>query len=161
MKLILKIGDQETELLPGDEEQIVHSLNDNPFYSDVFDRLAKSQSYLVREIVAYKRNISEETWKDLIADPAYSVVENAISNRQFKNKINISTFFNIYNQHNGLFYKLIHGNLQEILANDENTEEDIEKFHNFILESKNEEVKNKYIEIGLSSEKFLRKFLKG
>ncbi len=160
MKLTFKIDDHETTLLARDAAALVRSLDDNPFYSETYDKLAKSQSYLVREAVAHKKNISEETWNNLIIDPFYSVVESAISNHQFTNKIGVKAFFNICDQHQGFAYTLINERLDEILSNDENTEEEIETFHNFILNNKDEEVKIKYIESGLSDNKLLKKFLK-
>lgn len=160
MNITLKVDNQEVPLLARDVESLIRSLDDSPFYASIYDKLSESQSHLIREAVACKENISEGTWKKLISDKVYSVVENSISNHQYRSKISIKTFFDIYERHPGLVYGMINYSLEEILANDDNTEEEIEKFHNFVLNNNDEEVKIKYIQLGLSDKKFLKKFLK-
>ncbi len=160
MELTLNIDNHKIALLGRDVVALIYSMDDNPFYSETYDKLAKSQSCFIREAVARKRNISEETWKALISDPVYSVVENAILNCRFRDKISLSVFFNIYNQHQRLIYTLISYNLVEVLTNDENTEDDIKRFYDFILHNKDEEIKTKYIEAGFHDKVFLKKFLR-
>ncbi len=128
-RVALRVDNKVVVLFAKDAAELVRSKEDIPLNKELFEEFAGSQSYLVREAVASKQNISEKTLRGLVFDSSYSVARSAVLNPAFADKISVNVFFEIYDRHKGLAGVLKKERLYKIVTSKENTEEELKKFY--------------------------------